>query len=135
MPTTSNAPTLTLVVDGGHDIAPDDLDALTRQLRQEMEDLGVESVTQAPAGAAPDGTKSVEAVALGTLVVRLFPAVLPSLIGFLQAWSLRGQNRAIVIKVTSANRAVELQYPVGTDRAEFDHVLTQVTAALGAATG
>jgi hypothetical protein len=130
MATTSQAPALMLLVDAGHEISPDDLDALTRQLRKELEGLDVESVTQATGGVAPDGTKSAEAVALGTLVVRLFPAVLPALMGFLQAWALRGQNRAITIRVSSANRSLELQYPVGTDRAEFDHVLSKVTAAL-----
>jgi hypothetical protein len=122
---------VTIVVDAGEDSSPDDLDALTRQLGTELRELDIESVALASAGDAPEGAKSGDVAALGALVVQLFPSVVPPLIGLLQAWSLRGHGRSVTIKIASADRSIELQYPVGTSEAELDRLIARVTAALG----
>jgi len=87
--------TLTLS-DAGADA--EQLDELTVRLMRELRDLGVESVER-PAGAAlPPGAKAADPVTIGALVLVALPAILPKLVEFLQAWSLRGENRKIKIK-------------------------------------
>ena len=39
------ATNVTIVVDGGRDALPEDIDSLTRRLRSEIQDFGVENVT------------------------------------------------------------------------------------------
>ena len=62
MPGDPNATRLTIDVDAGRDALPEDVDALTRRLRSEIQDFGVEDVTLQTTTTAPAGTKSVEAV-------------------------------------------------------------------------
>jgi hypothetical protein len=45
MPGDPNATRLTIEVDAGGDALPEDVDALTRRLRSEIQDFGVEEVT------------------------------------------------------------------------------------------
>ena len=121
---------LTLQIDAGRDALADDLDALTRRLRDELGDLDLQSVSLVKEGAAPSGAKSAEAVTLGALAVTLLPSVLPKLVEFLQAWSLRGQNRTVKIKANVGDRSVELEYSAGTSEAALRGLIDAVTANL-----
>jgi hypothetical protein len=132
MPSSRPVSTLTLVVDGGPDISPDELDAVTRQLRSELEELDVDSVSIKQGDATPEGTKAGDATVLGALVMNLVPAVVPRLIEFLQAWSLRGQGRTVTIKVAAKNRSAELQFPVGTDHQELERLVEKISASMRA---
>ena len=60
---------LVLQIDTGEDADADELDRLTRQLRDEIWELDVESAELVKAGPAPEGTKAVEAMTLGALAV------------------------------------------------------------------
>lgn len=122
--------TLTLLVDAGQDTSPDDLDALTRQLRSELQDLDVESVSVQRSGAGPAGTKAGEASSIGMLIVQLFPSVVPALIGFLQAWSMRGRDRTVTVKLTADSRSMELQIPAGTNPDDVEQLVQTIAAAL-----
>lgn len=121
---------LTLHIDAGGDALPDDLDALTRRLRDELADLDLQSVSLVKEGAAPSGTKSADAVTLGALAITLLPSVLPKLIEFIQAWSLRGQNRTVKIKANVGDRSVELEYSAGTSEAALKGLIDALTANL-----
>ena len=68
----------------------EELHSLARQLAGELGDQPVESVELARAGAAPEGTKSPEAITLGAVAVAVLPSVLPKIVEFCQAWALRG---------------------------------------------
>jgi hypothetical protein len=125
-----NATRLTLLVNEGADVAPEDLDKLTRQLRREIEDLGVESVRLAADEPAPSGTKSMEAVTLGALAVAVLPTALPRLIEFLQAWSLRGKDRTVKIKATVGDRTVDVEYPAGESEAVVKDLIAKMTATI-----
>ena len=75
-----------------------DSEELLRQAGQLADQLGdqpVESVELARAGAAPEGTKSAEAMTLGAVAVAVLPSVLPKIVEFCQAWALRGQGRTV----------------------------------------
>jgi hypothetical protein len=81
------------------------LDDLTRRLMRDMQDLGAEYVERPTAGPTLEGAKGVD-FTWGALALGAVPAFLPKLVEFLQAWSLRGENRRIKIK-TPAGLEVE----------------------------
>ena len=81
------------------------LDELTRYLLRDLRDLGVESVERPSGGPAPEGAKG-DPLTLGALALVAVPVLLPELVKFLQAWSLRGESRTVKIK-TPAGMEVE----------------------------
>lgn len=126
----SRATSVTLIVDAGKDALAEDVDALTRRLRGEIQELGVEAVTLETTGTAPSGTKSVEAVTIGALAVTILPQVLPRLIEFLQAWSLRSKDRTVKIKASVGDRSVDIEYPEGASEVAVQELIQQMTATL-----
>ena len=130
-----HATSLTIVVDAGTDALAEDVDALTRRLRTELQDFGVEHVTLQTGTATPSGTKSVEAVTLGALAVTILPQLLPRLIEFLQAWSLRTKDRTVKIKATVGDRSVDIEYPEGVSEAAVQDLVEKMTATLTPAAG
>jgi hypothetical protein len=126
----SPATSVTLIVDAGRDALAEDVDALTRRLRTEIQELGVETVTLQATDTAPSGTKSVEAVTLGALAVTVLPQLLPRLIEFLQAWSLRGKDRTVKIKATVGDRSVDIEYPEGASEVAVQELIRKMTATL-----
>jgi hypothetical protein len=133
MPRDPHATSLTILVDAGRDTLPEDLDTLTRQLRDEISDLGVESVGLATAEVVPAGTKSMEAVTLGALAVTVLPTVLPRLIEFLQAWSLRAKDRTVKIKASVGDRSVDVEYPAGASETVVKELIQKMTDTLAPA--
>jgi hypothetical protein len=135
MPGDPNATRLTIEVDAGGDALPEDVDALTRRLRSEIQDFGVEDVTLKTTTAVPAGTKSVEAVTVGALAITLLPQVLPRLIEFLQAWSLRGKDRMVKIKASVGDRSVDIEYPEGASEVAVQELIQKMTDTLTPPTG
>jgi hypothetical protein len=125
-----NATSLTILVDAGKDALAEDVDALTRQLRTEIQDFGVESVSLQTGPAAPSGTKSVEAVTLGALAITILPTALPRLIEFLQAWSLRSKDRTVKIKASVGDRSVDVEYPAGASETVVKELIQKMTDTL-----
>jgi hypothetical protein len=68
---TSESAQLDLAVDAGPDADDEELERLARSLRAELLELDVDAVEPATAGSAPEGTRALEALAVGALVVRL----------------------------------------------------------------
>ena len=97
MPRLPRSLNLTLLINTGAEDDAEELDRLTRQLRTEIQELDVESVEFVTSGEAPEGVKSGEVVALGSLAVVLLPAVAPKLIALLRSWSMRGENRTVQV--------------------------------------
>ena len=62
---------LELSVDAGPGLDADELERLAGSLRTELLELDVHAVEPATRGTAPDGTRAVEAIVVGALVVRL----------------------------------------------------------------
>jgi hypothetical protein len=122
--------TITVVLNAGGDALVEDLDALTRQLRNEIEDFGVESVRLATTPNAPAGTKSMEAVTIGALAVTVLPAALPRLIEFLQAWTLRGKDQTVKIKASVGDRSVDVEYPAGASETVVKELIKRMTDTL-----
>ena len=131
MPTDSKILNLTLYVDVGEDADADELDRLTRQLRAEMQELEVESVELVKEDSVPDGAKPAEAVTLGALAVAILPSIVPKVIEFLQAWSMRTENRAVKVKTQIGDRSLEVEYsPTTMSQDELKHLVETLTDAL-----
>ena len=104
------AANLIVRIDAPEDADAEELDRLTLQLRDEIEELEVESVELVRDGAVPTGAKSVDPVTLGVLAVAVLPTVIPKLIEFLQAWSMRGESRKVKIKTRAGDSSIEVEY-------------------------
>jgi hypothetical protein len=76
------------------DATDEELDRMTRQLLSELRELDVESAELTKGWLAPEGSKG-DPIALGSIALELFPAVLPSVIGLVQSWMTRGQGRTV----------------------------------------
>jgi len=81
------------------------VDELTTRLMRDLRDLGTESVERQTGGVVPKGGKG-DPFTLGALVLIAAPTLLPKLVEFLQAWSLRAEGRKVRIK-TPAGLEVE----------------------------
>ncbi|HZM23898.1 MAG TPA: hypothetical protein VFC02_19260 [Anaerolineales bacterium] len=79
------------------DATEEEIDRMTRQLLSEMRELDVESARLARGGPAPVGSKG-DAITMGTIVLDILPAVLPSVLSLIQAWVSRGQGRYVKFK-------------------------------------
>ena len=79
------------------DLTEEDLDKMTRNLLHELRGTNVESANLVSIGAAPEGSKG-DPITIGTLALEVLPAVLPSVIGLIQAWVMRGQGRTVKFK-------------------------------------
>lgn len=105
---------LNLIIDTGKDSDWDEINHQTRMLFREIQDLDVESIEFTSGEAVPIGTKSVDTITIGMLAVAVLPTVIPELIKFLQAWSLRGENRTVKIKTQIGDRSIEVEYDTKT---------------------
>jgi hypothetical protein len=109
-----NAGPVSLVVTVGDGTANDDeIDRVTRRLRQQLSELDVEGVKLGPGGRVPAGAKALDPVAAGTLVVTLLPAVVPKVVDFLRAWMLRDAGRTVKIRAASGDRSFDIEYAPG----------------------
>ena len=79
------------------DADAEELAELAHRLRAELLDLDVDSVRPMTAGDAPEGTKGVELLAVGGLVVQflLQPEVLTSIVDSARSWLQRQSARSV----------------------------------------
>jgi hypothetical protein len=71
-----------------------------------------------------------EVVQFGDLSVKILPAAVPALIAVLRSWAGRHQQHDMKVMIKVGDRAVELEYPVGTMKR--DDVLNLVAMVTGA---
>jgi hypothetical protein len=91
-----------LTIHVGADQADDeDLGALTAQLRFELLELDVEGVDHVVVGEAPPGSKGLEPLAIGALLVRLAKSapVLAGIGATVQSWLSRRSGRKIRLSI------------------------------------
>jgi hypothetical protein len=112
------------------EVEDDEMDRLTRQLRSELrEDTDADQVDLVRSGRAPEGTKAGEILQLGDLAVKILPAAVPGLIAVLRSWAVRHKQHDMKVMVKVGERAVELEYPVGTMTREDVLNLVAIVAA------
>jgi hypothetical protein len=88
---------LAAVVDAGADSDAEELADLTRRLREQLLELDVDAVEPATGGEAPTGSKGVELLAIGGLVIQfaMKSEVLKSVVDATTAWLGRQQGRSV----------------------------------------
>lgn len=101
-----------------NDASEDDIDRMTRRLLFEIRELDVESAHLAKGGPAPAGSKG-DAITMGAIVLEALPAVLPSVLGLLQAWMSRGRGRYVKFK----GMGIEFE----GSREEFEKILEMLS--------
>jgi hypothetical protein len=123
---------LIIEIDAGAEIGDDELDLQTRSLRNELLELGVGDAELVRDQEAPEGTKSAEAVTLGSLALVVLPSFLPKLVDYLQSWTQRDENRRVKVKTQVGDRSIELDYlPSALSDKELTHLVETLTGAMG----
>jgi hypothetical protein len=103
---TDRAAQLTLRVED-NEADPEELADLTAHLRHELLDLDVEAVESPRLGEPPPGSRAVDLVALGTLIVTVAkPELLVAVVAAVRAWLAGSQQRSV--KVTLDGDTLEL---------------------------
>lgn len=92
---------LQLSVQAGPDADDEEVARLVQSLRTELLGLDVERADPVASGDAPNGTRGVEALALGALLVRLAgrPDTLMSLVRGIRGWLASNRGRSVRIEV------------------------------------
>jgi hypothetical protein len=91
-------------IDAGSSADKTELDELTRQLLMEIEqDVDVEDAN-VQTKEAPPGTRSVEAITIGMLVLSLLPVVVDKLADLLMDWARRNES---TVTLTLNNMTIE----------------------------
>jgi hypothetical protein len=92
---------LTLRIDGGADTDAQELDELTRRLRQLLLEVDVRTAEPIPAAPPPPGTRAADAMALGSLLVTLAQSseLLKGVVGVIQNWLAGNRARSVELQI------------------------------------
>lgn len=93
------------------DATEEDIDRMTRQLLSELRETDVESAELVKGNDVPSGTKSADAVTIGSIVVSALPNVLPAVVTLVQGWASRGQGRTVKFKGKVGREVIEFEGP------------------------
>ena len=109
-----------------------ELDRQARQLLQEMRtNPDVASSDLLSSGLAPDGTKAVDPLLLGALVIAIAPTVTDKVLEFLHAWMMRREGRTVKIKIQTAKDAsIELEMPERMSQTDLKKLIKIVSETL-----
>jgi hypothetical protein len=89
---------LRVELDDGTDAAPEEREEATRALREELLELDVDAVER-PTTPAPDGSRAVEAVLLGTLLVTLSKSAVAAVTTTIGRWVARAGVRTVTLEL------------------------------------
>ena len=122
---------LDLTISLRDEVDDEELAHLTRHLRDEIAELGVEAVGLAPGTTLPPGAKG-DPITIGSIVVTLATAgVFSGLIELLKSWALRREGRKVNFKAKVHDQEVELSYsPEGTSPKEMSRFVSAIVATL-----
>lgn len=92
---------LTLYLDAGPESDAEELTELTRQLRDELLDLDLESVDLVSNGVLPPKSKVVEPLTFGAILLTLAASggVITTLINAIQSWLTRHDRRSVTLEI------------------------------------
>ncbi len=109
----------------------DQIDRETRQLRSELRELDLGSV-ELSTGEAPAGTKAIDGLVLGSLVMEVLPNAISPLIEFLKSWTLRRNGRTVKVKAVLRDRSVEMEFdPATVSPKEVKSLVNSIVKELG----
>jgi hypothetical protein len=92
---------IALHVDAGDDADAEEVSELTAKLRRQLLELDVASVDRPVEGEAPEGTRGIDVLALGTLIIQLAKSsgALKSVVTTVQRWLSGHQQRTVKLEV------------------------------------
>jgi len=124
-------PALDLNISLHDDVDGEELDRLTRQVRDEIADLDVDTVKLAPGKDLPAGAKG-DPITIGSIIVALTSAgVFTGLVEVLKAWVLRREGRTVKFKAKVQGQEVEMTYSQSsTSPQEMGQFVTAVVGKL-----
>ncbi|MFC5668679.1 hypothetical protein [Streptomyces incanus] len=118
-----------LVLTGGPDSDQEELDELTRHLRERLLELDVERVEQARSGHVPAGAKPADAIAVGALAVTLAPIALRSVLGLVRTWI---ENRPVrTVSIALGGDSLELEAVSAADQQRLVEAFLAARATTG----
>lgn len=95
-----------LVLTGCKDSDQEEVDALTRLLRERLLELDVANVELSRAGQIPTGAKPVDAITVGAIAVTMAPIALRSVLSLVQSWI---ESRPVrTVSLTLGENSLEL---------------------------
>lgn len=101
-----------------------ELDELTHELRSEIEQLNVDSINKVFFGEAPEGTKTVDWISIGSISVTLAPTIIPPLFELLRSWIDRKPSTPVKIKVKVGKKTAQIEYdPINTSAEDLEALL------------
>ncbi|MFC5955266.1 hypothetical protein ACFP51_12440 [Streptomyces pratens] len=116
-----------LVLTGGPDSDQEELDELTRHLRERLLELDVDRVEPVRSGPVPAGAKPVDAIAVGALAVTLAPIALRSVLGLVQTWI---ENRPVrTVSIALGEDSLELEAVSAADQRRLIEAFLAARAA------
>jgi hypothetical protein len=95
----------------GHEADPAEIDQLTQALRAEILQLDdVDTVDQATAGPAPEGSKGLDVAALGALVVGVTPGIQAAakVIDVVRRWLASRSPSIPPLRMTIGDKSIEI---------------------------
>lgn len=116
---------ITMAVDLGPEASKAKLDSTTRQLRTELSNQwnDVELIK----GEAPEGSRAVDAVVLGSLALTVVPAALTQILSFIREWCLRSESRSVEIEIKrSKHRSVKLKISGNTSTKRLSEIIDSI---------
>jgi hypothetical protein len=92
------------------DADDEDVDRLATDLRLELLEMDVDSVSSVVRGPPPDGSKGLESVAFGALLVSVKDSlpVVSAVVAAVRQWLTRGSSSGRSLKITIEGRTLEL---------------------------
>lgn len=119
---------LSIELNNDDQISEEDLDQMTRLMRDEIEEQDDIQLIQMQSNEQPipEGSKAAgEAVMIGMLALQVLPAAIPALIGYLKDWSLRPGNPPVRIKTQVNDKSIEVEFDPRVSSADDIASLTQ----------
>jgi hypothetical protein len=122
---------LDLTISLGDEVDDEELDRLTRQLREEIAELDVAGVQLAKGTELPAGAKG-DPITLGSMVVSLASAgVFTGVIQLVKSWVERREGRTVTFKAKVPEGEVELTYsPAHSSPEEMSRFVNTIVGKL-----
>jgi hypothetical protein len=108
------------------------VDGLASDLRQELLELDVDSVSLVALGQAPEGSKGLELVAFGALLVRVKDSLplVNTVLTAVRLWLVRASSSGRSLKITVDGRTLELSAATAEQQQQL---VTEFVRSLGVA--
>jgi hypothetical protein len=89
---------------------PEELADLMGQLKAEISELPVQSITDEVSGPAPAGSKGMDWVSVGTVAIQVAPATVTMVFSLLRSWADRHRRLPVKVRVRAGGHAYEVEY-------------------------